>query len=209
MLMSVRLLRFNIIVFCHRHDDYTPIEEVCRAMNRVIEDGKAFYWGTSEWKSSQIVEAYQVCDKLNLIKPIVEQPQYNWFFRDRFENEYAYLFEKFRMGTTIWSPLMSGICTGKYFDGIPKDSRAVTGADQSALHFAFYNKDKKAIDEKLKSLKTIADRFECSLAVLALAWCIKNPDVSTCLMGCSKVEQLHENLKALDVMEKLTPETEE
>jgi voltage-dependent potassium channel beta subunit len=205
---SLKRLKLDYVdvVFCHRYDNYTPIEEVCRAMNWVIEKGWAFYWGTSEWKASEIMEAHVTCEKLGLIKPIVEQPQYNWFNRDKFEKEYAPLFSKYKMGTTIWSPLMSGILTGKYLDGIPKGSRGDVSMDQAIYHFNYYNANKKDIDEKLIKLNEIAKKLNTSLAILALAWCIKNPDVSTCLIGCTKVEQLHENIKAIDVMELITPE---
>ncbi len=177
-------------------------------MNRVIEDNKAFYWGTSEWKASEIMEAHIICEKLGLIKPIVEQPQYNFFSRENVEKEYAHLFKNYKLGTTIFSPLMSGIITGKYIDEIPKGSRGDISQDQAKRHFDIYNSRKKEIDEKLIKLKKVAEKLGCSLAVLALAWVIKNPDVSTCLIGVSKVEQLHENLKAIEVMEKMNSETE-
>jgi voltage-dependent potassium channel beta subunit len=140
------------IVFCHRYDNYTPIEEVCRAMNWCIEKGWAFYWGTSEWRASEIEEAHNVCEKYNLHKPVVEQPQYNWLHRNRFEKEYRPLFEKNKLGTTIWSPLFSGILTGKYIKEVPKGSRGDIGLDQASIHFGLYNKDKKNIDEKLLKL---------------------------------------------------------
>jgi len=205
--MLVLLILLTFLVFCHRFDEYTPLEETCRAMNRVIEDNKAFYWGTSEWKASQIVAAFEICERFGLIKPIVEQPQYNMLFRNKFESEYSHLFKNYRLGTTTWSPLMSGILTGKYINETPKGSRG-DGPSEAELHFKFYNNDKKNIDEKLTKLKGVADKLGCSLAVLCIAWIIKNPDVSTCLVGCSRVEQLHENLKAVEIMDKLTPEHE-
>ena len=133
-------LSYVDVVFAHRPDNYTPMEEICRAFNRVIEDNKAFYWGTSEWKASQILEAHQVCEKLGLIKPIVEQPQYNWLFREKFEVEYCHLFEKYKLGTTTWSPLMSGILTGKYMEENPKGSRVENS--EAYMHFKYYTENR-------------------------------------------------------------------
>jgi len=178
-------------------------------MNRVIEDGKAFYWGTSEWSASQIMEAFVTCEKLNLIKPIVEQPQYNMFVRDKFEKEYEMLFKKYNLGTTTWSPLMSGILSGKYVEGIPTGSRFDVFSSESKMHYNSYQTNKTAFDEKIIKLKAIADKLGFSLASLAIAWVIKNPDVSTCLLGVSKLEQLEDNLKALDILPLLTKELEE
>jgi len=196
------------VVFCHRPDPSTPLEETCRAMDWVINQGLAFYWGTSEWSSAQIMDAYAVCEKLNLIKPICEQPQYNLFVREKLENEYSLLFQKYKMGTTIWSPLMSGVLTGKYMEGIPKGSRGDIFAQSASLHFKMYSDNKENWDGKLLKLKAIAEKFGFSLATLAVAWTIKNPCVSTCILGASKVEQLQENLKALELLPNLTDEVE-
>lgn len=201
-------LEYVDVVFCHRPDSNTPIEETCRAMNWVIDKGMAFYWGTSEWSAAQIMEAYNLCDKLNLIRPICEQPQYNLFTREKLENEYALLFQKYKMGTTIWSPLMSGILTGKYMTGIPKGSRGDLFMETANLHFAFYEKNKDSWNEKLTKLKAIAERFGSSLASLAIAWAIKNPCVSTCILGASRIEQLEENLLALKILPLLTDDIE-
>jgi len=197
------------IVFCHRYDNYTPMEEICRAMNRVIEDGKAFYWGTSEWQAAQIMEAHACCERLGLIKPIVEQCQYNMFIRERLEKEYEALFKTIKLGTTTWSPLMSGILTGKYIDDIPKGSRFDKYSSMANTQYKEYKTNKPKYDEKLKKLKTIAEKLDCSLTNLAIAWVIKNPDVSTCLLGVSKVEQLKENLKAIELMNLITNDVEE
>jgi voltage-dependent potassium channel beta subunit len=196
------------VVFCHRPDPNTPLEETCRAMDWLINQGMAFYWGTSEWSGSQIMDAYAVCDRLNLIKPICEQPQYNLFSREKLENEYSLLFQKYKMGTTIWSPLMSGVLTGKYIEGTPKGSRGDLFLDSARLQFQLYNDNKASWDEKLNNLKTIAERLGFSLATLCVAWTIKNPCVSTCILGASRAEQIQENLKALDLLPKLTEEVE-
>ena len=200
-------LEYVDVVFCHRYDCVTPLEETCKAMNWVIDQGYADYWGTSEWTASQIMEAYSICDKLGLIRPIVEQCQYNMFFRESMENEYRDLFKRYKMGTTIWSPLNSGILTGKYIDGIPDDSRANLKNDGAFSAFGHYKKNKTEIDNKLKKLKNIADKNGCSLATLAIAWCIANPDVSVCLLGASKPSQLDDTIKAVEVYKKIDKKT--
>ena len=175
------------VVFCHRPDMYTPLEETCRAMNWVIEKGYAFYWGTSQWSASRIMEAYKICDKLNLIPPVVEQTHYNMMFRDFVEREYNDLFKKYGMGTTIWSPLESGILTGKYINEIPEGSRFTLDRDGAKTANGFYQgEDKKMWDEKLFKLKEIA-----------------NPDCSTTILGASKTSQLEENFKAVEISKKL------
>jgi len=192
------------VVFCHRPDMYTPLEETCRAMNWVIDQGYAFYWGTSQWTASCIMEAYKICDKLNLIPPIVEQCHYNMMFRDRIENEYRDLFKKYGMGTTIWSPLESGVLTGKYINGIPDDSRYKKTNDGAQTDIQAYLDNKKVWDEKLLKLKEIAEKkLNCSLAQLALAWIIANPDCSTTILGSSKTSQIEENIKAVEISKKL------
>ena len=195
------------VIFCHRYDRYTPLEETCRAMNWVINQGLAHYWGTSQWSASQIMEAYKICDKLNLIPPIVEQTHYNLMTRDWVEKEYRDLFLRYKMGTTVWSPLESGILTGKYLNGIPKDSRVNIKHDGASTDIKPYLDHKKEWDEKLLKLKDIAEKkLNCSLAQLALAWIIVNPDVSTVILGASRVSQLEENYKALEISKKLTKE---
>jgi voltage-dependent potassium channel beta subunit len=197
------------VVLAHRFDPITPMEEICRAFDRVINDGKAFYWGTSEWHPSQIMEAHLVCEKHNLIKPIVEQCQYNMLVRERIESEYVHLFKTIKLGTTVWSPLFSGILSGKYIEGIPEGTRLDKFAQVAVKHYNDYMANKEKTDKKLLELKVIAERFGCTLPILAIAWVIKNPDVTTCILGTSKVEQLQENLKALDVVKLITNEVEE
>lgn len=192
---SLKRLQLDYVdlLFCHRPDIETPLEETCRAMNWVIEQGLAFYWGTSEWAAERITEAYGICDRLGLIKPVVEQTQYNMFVRERFEVEYANLFEKLKMGSTIWSPLARGILTGKYIEEIPKDSRAGKDARAKAWCYDPYmgTEEKKEKTVKiLKGLMEIAGGVGCSLPVLALAWTLKNNDVSTCMIGANKVINL-------------------
>lgn len=184
------------LLFCHRPDPTTPIEETVRAMDIIIRSGKAFYWGTSEWSAEQIREAYEIAKAINAFPPTMEQPQYNLFHRYRVEEEYAPIFEEYGMGTTIWSPLAFGVLTGKYNDGIPDGSRL---ADNEDLRDYL---EPKFIDT-VKALQPIADGLDCSMAQLALAWCLKNPNVSTVITGASRVEQVDENLKAAEVKEKL------
>ena len=200
------------VLFCHRFDYETPIEEVVRAMNWVIEKGWALYWGTSEWSSEQIKEAYGICDKLGLMRPVVEQPQYNMLTRNRFEVEYADLFDKFRMGSTVWSPMCGGLLSGKYIEGIPDDTRFSDPLAKKIFldnYFGANGEKKDKINNTLKSMIELATKLETTLPILALAWVIKNNDVSTCMIGATKVEQVEENIKALQVYKKLTPEVEE
>lgn len=188
------------IVYCHRADPNTPIEETARAMQDIVQSGRAIYWGVSEWSADEIRAAWNVCDKYGWHKPITEQPQYNLFHRDRVEKEYARLYEDIGLGTTIWSPLASGLLTGKYQKGIPADSRgALKGYEW--LRNALTDKQRLAIVDKLGQL---AKELDCSLAQFAIAWCAKNPNVSTVITGASRVEQVHENMKALEVLPKLT-----
>jgi voltage-dependent potassium channel beta subunit len=189
------------LVFCHRPDPNTPIEETVRAMDIVIKQGKAFYWGTSEWSAAEIMHADAVARQYGLTPPTMEQPQYNMFTRERFEREYAPLYRDLGYGTTIFSPLAAGLLTGKYNDGIPKDSRAaLEGFEwlQRAL-------TPERIGQ-LKQLQGIADELDCTMAQLGLAWCLKNPNVSTVITGASRPAQVTENMRALDVVPKLTPE---
>jgi len=202
--MDASLKRFGLdyidLVFCHRPDPETPIEETAHAMHDIVASGRAIYWGVSEWSADEIRAAWSICDKHGWHKPMMEQPQYNLFWRNRVEKEYARLYEDIGLGTTIWSPLASGLLTGKYNNGIPKDSRgALSGYEwlQNALT------DEKRL-EKVRQLQKVADELGCSLAQLAIAWCAKNPNVSTVITGASRVAQVHENMKALEVLPKLT-----
>lgn len=192
------------LYFCHRPDPNTPIEETVRAMHTLIEQGKVLYWGTSEWSAQQLLEAYRIAESLNLTPPTMEQPQYNLLHRERFEQEYKPVYAK-GLGTTIWSPLASGLLTGKYLEETPKDTRIfrpgmewlkekITGAEAKTSH------------EKVKKLKKIADDLGVPLNRLAIAWVLKNPHVSTAILGASRAEQLGDNLKSLDVVPMLTDE---
>ncbi len=192
------------LIFCHRPDSRTPIEETIRAMNAVIDSGRAFYWGTSEWSAAQLMEAHGIARQLGLIGPLMEQPQYNMFHRDRVEREYAPLYDAIGLGLTIWSPLASGLLTGKYNDGIPPGTRA-TLPGYEFLHKRFVDDEAARRIEKVRRLQPIAQLLGCSLAQLAIAWTIKNPRVSTTILGATKVAQLRENLGALEVAARITP----
>jgi len=192
------------LYFCHRPDPQTPIEETVRTMHDLIAQGKVLYWGTSEWSADQISEAYRIATEQNLIKPTMEQPQYNLLHRQRVEVEYVSLFQKYGMGTTIWSPLASGLLTGKYLDGMPADTR-IHLPGYEWLKSNFESPEGKVKIEKVRKLSTIAKELEVSVTLLSLAWCLKNPNVSTVILGASRTAQLQENLKALDVVPKLTP----
>ena len=196
------------LVYCHRPDPDTPIEETVRAMNWILDQGAAFYWGTSEWSADQIMEAAMVARREHLIGPTMEQPQYNMFHRDRVEVEYARLYEEIGLGTTIWSPLDSGLLTGKYDDGVPDGTR-VDQPGMEWLRESLLGDDARPKHEAVRALKAVADELGCSRAQLAIAWCLKNPNVSSVITGASKVEQVQENLGALDVVDRLTPETME
>jgi voltage-dependent potassium channel beta subunit len=190
------------LVFCHRPDPNTPIEETVRAMDQVIRQGKALYWGTSEWSAAEIMRADGLARQYNLTPPSMEQPQYNMFARDRIEKEYPILFREIGYGTTIFSPLASGLLTGKYVNGVPEDSRAnLQGYEW--LRDSIVRPERI---EKVKALLPIAQELDCTLAQMSLAWCLKNPNVSTVITGASRPEQIGENMKALDVVAKLTPE---
>lgn len=204
---SLKRLQMDYVdlVFCHRPDVHTPIEETVRAMTHVINQGKAFYWGTSEWTARQIRQAYDIAKREHLIAPTMEQPQYNMLHREKVESEYAPLYEEVGLGTTIWSPLSSGILTGKYNDGIPKDSR-MSLKNYEWLRATLESEEGRQMIEKVRSLKVIADNLGVSLAEMALAWCLKNPNVSTVITGASRPEQVKENMKALDVVPQLTDE---
>src|SRR5512136_275355 len=193
------------LVFCHRPDIHTPIEETVRAMTHVINQGQAFYWGTSEWSAAELWEAYHVARREHLIPPSMEQPQYNMLVRERFEKEYARLYTEIGLGTTIWSPLASGLLTGKYNDGLPEGTRA-TLPGYEWLREEFEKPETAQKIEKVRQLAPLARELDCTLSQLALAWCLTNPNVSTVITGASKVSQVTENMKALDVVPKLTPD---
>lgn len=192
------------LLFCHRPDAHTPIEETVRAMNFLIEQGLAFYWGTSEWSATEIMEAYGIARREHLVPPLMEQPQYNMLHRERVEREYARLYEEIGLGTTIWSPLASGLLTGKYNQGIPEQSRAALEGYEW-LRRRFESREAEEDIQKVRQLTAVAEELEGSMAQLALAWCLKNPHVSTVITGASRPEQVHENMAALNLAEKLTP----
>ena len=195
-------LEYVDLVFCHRPDPKTPIEETVWAMDQILRQGKAFYWGTSEWSAADIMRADQIARQNGLRPPSMEQPQYNMFTRRRVELEYASLYRELGLGTTIWSPLASGILTGKYNAGVPADSRlAMKGYEW--LKEAALSPERI---ETVKKLEPVAADLGCSLAQLALAWCLKNPHVSTVITGASRPEQVKQNMQALEVVPKLTDE---
>ena len=193
------------LVFCHRPDPDTPIEETVRAMNFLIDRGLAFYWGTSEWSAEQIMDAYGVARREHLVPPTMEQPQYNMLHRERVEKEYLRLYEDIGLGTTIWSPLASGLLTGKYGAGMPSGTRA-TLKGYEWLRNRFEGEEADRQIGKVERLKPIADELNCTLAQLAIAWCLRKPYISTVITGASRAEQVIENMQALGVKEKLTPE---
>jgi voltage-dependent potassium channel beta subunit len=202
------LRRFQLdyidLVFCHRPDPQTPIEETVRAMDIVIKQGKAFYWGTSEWSAADIMRADAVARQYGLTPPAMEQPQYNMLTRERCEREYAPLYKELGYGTTIFSPLAAGLLTGKYNDGIPADSRAAL----DGFEWLQRSLTPERI-ARLKQLQVVADQLPCTMAQLGLAWCLKNPNVSSVITGASRPAQVTENMKALDLAPKLTPEVME
>ncbi len=195
-------LDFIDLVYCHRPDPDTPIEETVWAMSDMISSGKALYWGTSEWSADEIRAAWHIADRHHLHKPVMEQPQYNLLTRDRVENEYARLYDDIGLGTTIWSPLASGLLTGKYRDGVPSDSRAAL----PGYEWLGERLTDAASLAKVENLRPIADDLGCSMAQLAIAWCAINPRVSTVITGASRPSQVLENFEALRVMEQLTPD---
>jgi voltage-dependent potassium channel beta subunit len=185
------------LVYCHRHDPETPIEEIVWTMHDIVDRGLASYWGTSEWPAEQIAAAYEYAEKYRLRKPVMEQPEYNLFRRDRVEVEYAPLYERYGLGLTTWSPLASGVLTGKYRDGIPEDSRG-TLKGYEWLQSDLLDEHKRQATERLRP---VALELGCTLAQLAIAWCLKNPRVSTVITGASRPEQVRENMKALKIAE--------
>ncbi|GAM83893.1 hypothetical protein ANO11243_018830 [Dothideomycetidae sp. 11243] len=195
------------VVFAHRPDYATPMKEIVEGFTQVIRNlNLAYYWGTSEWSAVQIMEATQIAEKYNLIAPVVEQPQYNAFHRERFEVEYAPLYDQFKYGTTIWSPLASGLLTGKYNEGVPEGSRFANHKMFDDNVKELQTEEGKAKIEKVRKLSKIAEDLGGNASQLALAWAIKNPNVSTVILGATKVEQIVDNCKAVKLSEKLTPE---
>lgn len=196
------------LYFCHRPDPEVPMEEVVSTMTHLIQQGKVFYWGTSEWSAQQIMEAHMVARQYGWIPPTMEQPQYHMFHRERFEVEYKRLYETVGLGTTIWSPLASGILTGKYNDGIPEDSR-VNLPGYEWLRKMLESDEWQQRLEKVRELTSMADEMGTTMARLAIAWCMKNPHVSTVILGASRASQLEENLEALALVPQLTDDVME
>jgi len=198
-------LEYLDLYFCHRHDKNTPIEETVWTMHNLIQQGKILYWGTSEWSAQEIMEAHMAAQRYNLIGPTMEQPQYNMLERTKVEVEYAQIYKTVGLGTTTWSPLASGVLTGKYNDGFPDETRlGIEGME--------WLKDQALVEENMKKVKQLtvfAKELGLSMPVLALAWCLKNENVSTVILGASKTSQLEENFKALEAKQKLTTEVME
>ncbi len=201
---ALKRLRVDYIdlYFCHRPDKNVPMEEVVFSMNHLIEQGKILYWGTSEWSAQEIMEAHMVAKSNHLLGPVMEQPQYNMFHRDKVEGEFSQIYKTVGLGTTIWSPLASGILTEKYLAKFPKGTRL--GLEEYA-----WLKEKAITNERLeivKNIQILAKELDISLPKLAIAWCLKNPNVSTVILGATKIKQLEETLQSIDVLEKLTTE---
>ena len=195
-------LDFIDLVYCHRPDPHTPIEETVWAMSDMISRGKALYWGTSEWSAEEIRAAWDIAERHHLHKPVMEQPQYNLFHRKRVEQEYTRLYEDIGLGLTTWSPLASGLLTGKYRNGVPAGSRgAVEG-----MGYLVKGLTDAAKNSAVTKLEAVASELGCSLGQLAIAWAARNTRVSTVITGASKISQLQDNLGAVDVLPKLTPE---
>jgi voltage-dependent potassium channel beta subunit len=193
------------LYFCHRPDIDTPIEETVRAMHNLVQQGKVIYWGTSEWSAQQITQAHAIARQEHLTPPSMEQPQYNLLHREKVDGEFNPLYEEFGMGTTIWSPLASGLLTGKYNDGIPDDSRlALSGYEW--LRDLWTSEDGQKKLEKIRQLSLLSKDLDISMAHLSIAWCLKNPNVSTVILGASRLSQLEDNLNAMNALSKLTPE---
>ena len=190
------------LYFCHRPDPETPIEETVRAMHTLVMQGKICYWGTSEWSASEIEEAFRITRDLGLTPPSMEQPEYNMFNREKMENEYLGLFEQEQLGTTTWSPLCSGILTGKYMDGMPTGTRTSL-ENYKFIKDRFESDDYVQRHQKVKELHQLAEDLGLPLVNLALCWCLKNQNVSTLILGASKVEQLKQNLDSINHMERL------
>jgi len=201
---SLKRLQLDYVdlVYCHRPDPNTPIEETVWAMHDMIERGKALYWGTSEWSAAEVMAAWQLAERHHLRKPVVEQPEYNLFHREKVEKEFARLYEDIGIGLTTWSPLASGLLTGKYRNGVPAGSRGAL----PRLKFMVADLTDKAKNDAVAKLAPVASELGCTLAQLAIAWCASNPNVSTVITGASRASQVEENLAAADVIPKLTRE---
>ena len=195
-------LDFVDLLFCHRADPETPIEETVWAMSDIVSSGKALYWGTSEWAAEEIRAAYEIAERHHLHKPVMEQPQYNLFETKKVEREFARLYDDIGLGLTTWSPLASGLLSGKYADGIPEGSRASLPGYEWLRDMLTDEKKNKQVTE----LGAVAERLGVSTAQLAIAWCAANPHVSTVITGASNVGQVHENLGALKALDQLTPD---
>jgi voltage-dependent potassium channel beta subunit len=193
-------LDFVDLLYCHRADPNTPIEETVWAMSDIVSSGQATYWGTSEWTADEIRAAWEIAERHHLHKPVVEQPEYNLFRRRRVEREYARLYEDIGLGLTTWSPLASGLLTGKYVDGVPDDSRAAL----PGYEWLRQPLTEPSANEKVRRLQAVAGDLGCSLAQLAIAWCARNPHVSSVITGASRPEQVRDNLGAVDVLDRLT-----
>lgn len=190
------------LFYCHRSDPNVPMEEIVRSMNTLIQQGKIFYWGTSEWSAAEIMEAHMIARQLGMEGPAVEQPEYNLFNRRKMEAEFLSIFDTIGMGTTIWSPLASGLLTGKYNNGIPEGSRM-------SLKGYEWLKENSILEDKIERVKKLgayADQLGLSLTTLSIAWCLSNPHVTTAILGATRESQLIENLKALDVLPLVTTE---
>jgi aryl-alcohol dehydrogenase-like predicted oxidoreductase len=215
--MNLSLQRLNLpyvdVVYAHRPDRDTPMEEIVRAFNYLLDNGKAFYWGTSEWSASEIADAWRHADRLGLVGPVVEQPQYNLLVRERVEKEYRWLYDAHGLGLTIWSPLKGGVLTGKYNDSEapPAGSRLAESEDGyiKGLRKTVGDETWKRQLEQTRALKPVAEELGVSTAQLALAWVLKNPNISSMITGASRPEQVTENIKALAVVELLTEEVVE
>jgi len=204
-------LSYVDLIYAHRPDRNTPIEETVRAFNHIINSGKAFYWGTSMWDADEIATAWRYADRLGLIGPVMEQPHYNMLVREKVEKEYVHLYEEYGLGLTIFSPLKIGILTGKYNEGIPKDSRLGSSDDPfvTMMNKKFGDETWKKELEIVAKLKPVAEKLDITQATLALAWVLKNKNVSSAITGASRVEQVYESVKAFAALDKLTPEVME
>ena len=201
-------LEYVDLLYAHRPDRETPMEEIVRGFNFLIDQGLTFYWGTSEWNADEIERAHNVASRLNLVGPLMEQPQYNLLCRERVEKEYALLYAEHGLGLTPFSPLKAGILTGKYNDGIPSDSRFAQSEDNFAksMNARFETDDWRVEAKKVASLKPVADKLGCSQAALAYAWVLKNPNVASAITGASKPEQVYDAVRSLEIVPKLTEE---
>lgn len=208
--MALKRLQVDYLdlYYCHRPDIDTPVEETVRAMHNLVLQGKIIYWGTSEWSAQQITQAHAVARAYGLTPPVMEQPQYNLLHRDKVEREFLPLYETYGLGTTTFSPLASGILTGKYNEGIPSDSR-LNLPDYKWLKDLWTSEEGKQKLEKVRKLTDLSKELDISMPHLSLAWCLKNPHVSSVILGASRLSQLENNLKALDVVPQLTPEVME